>query len=142
MTNVETGELSPGAAWLATKPEAQLPFLAGIIDGLNQGLRHGSGEIAFALSTRLSSDIDPDVKLIIDSLVRQTKLWSKSTTIVFKYSKPLKEYADQMTRFYMEYPQFNKLPPAYLLIYMDDQHGMGAEELYSLHENSLQGFKI
>ena len=134
--------LSPGEAWLSMKPQHQVPFLAGIIDGLNQGLRHCSGEIAFALATRLSSNVPPDNKLTIDSLIQQTRIWSKSSVVVFKYSKPLTDYADILTKFYRSYPQYHALFPAYLMIYMDDQHAMGVVELYALHTHSLQGFKL
>ena len=131
-----------GQAWLSMERQAQIPFLAGIIDGLNQGLRHCSGEIAFALATRLSGNVGPENKLTIDSLIQQTRLWSKSSVVVFKYSKSLAEYADTMTTFYEKYPQYQTLMPAYLMVYMDDQHGMGSEELYALHAHSLQGFKL
>lgn len=133
---------SAGASWLSMKQQARLPFLSGLIDGLNQGFRHCSGEIAFALATRLSSNVTAENKLTIDSLMQQTRLWSKSSVVVFKYSKPLSYYADTLTTFYEKYPQYNSLYPAYLMIYMDDQHGMGPEELYALHAHSLQGFKL
>jgi hypothetical protein len=124
------------------KPQEKLPFLSGIIDGLNQGLRYCSGEIAFSLSTRLSGNIAQDNKLTIDSLIQQTRLWSKSSVAVFKYSKQLSDYAEILTTFYSNYPQYQTLAPPYLMVYMDDQHGMGPEELYALHTHSLQGFKL
>lgn len=132
----------PGEIWLSLKTEVQIPVLEGIIQGLNQGLRHCSAEIAFALSTRLSANLQQDNKLAIDSLIQQTRLWSKSSVTVFKYSKPVGDYAKTLTQFYNKYPQYKTLSPAYLMIYMDDQHGMGPEELHALHAHSLQGFKM
>jgi len=137
----ENGQL-PGDKWLSMPEDNRVPYLQGIIDGLNQGLRHCSGEIAFALATRLSNNVNPENKLTIDSLIQQTRLWSKSSVIVFKYSKPISDYVSTLNRFYKGYPQYRTLVAPYLMIYMDDQHGMGPEELYALHAHSLQGFTL
>ena len=142
MSGSREENLLPGANWLSMPQPARIPFLAGIIEGLNQGVRHCSAEIAFALSTRLSDSIRSDCKLSLDSLLQQVRLWSKSSVVVFKFSKPLETYAETLTNFYRNYPEYKRLLPAYLLIYMDDQHGMGCEELYALHVHSLQGFKL
>lgn len=138
----KTNSPLPGELWLNMLPDSQLPYLKGIIEGLNQGLRHCSGEIAFALATRLSSNFSAENKLTIDSLIQQTRLWSKSSVVVFKYSRPLSHYSTTLTSFYKNYPQYRSLFPAYLMIYMDDQHGMGPDELYALHAHSLQGFTL
>ncbi|GEM_PF-2805118 len=137
-----TNGISPGDYWLSLSPDARVRLLEGIVLGLNQGLRHCAQEISFALATRLTGDPGKENKLALDSLTRQTRIWSKSTVTVFKYSKPLEEYAGMLTEFYQQHSQYRTLNLEYLMVYMDDQHGMGPSELYALHTHSLQGFKI
>src|SRR3990167_4607538 len=136
MTKQET-EVSPGALWLSLPLDTQVVFLQGLVQGLNQGLRHSATEMAFALATRLPNSLTPESKLAVDSLIQQSRTWSKSDVTIFKFSKPLATYAQSLAEFYTGYPKYRHLSPAYLMIYMDDQHNMGPRELYSLHEHSL-----
>ncbi|MBI4532782.1 MAG: hypothetical protein HY711_02455 [Candidatus Melainabacteria bacterium] len=140
MTKQET-EVSPGVLWLSLPLDAQVVFLEGLIQGLNQGLRHCATEMAFALATRLPNSLTPENKLAVDYLIQQTRTWSKSDVSIFKFSKPVDTYARLLANFYTNYPKYHHLSPAYLMIYMDDKHGMSPQELYSLHEHSLHGFK-
>jgi len=135
-------KLSPGDLWLLLTAETQLVFLEGLIQGLNQGVRYTGNEVAFNLATRLSDQLSPQNKLAVDSLRQQMRSWAKQGVAVFRYSKPLEEYARSLTAFYKTYPKYTKLAPAYLMAYMDDQHGMEPAELYNLHEHSLHGFKL
>jgi len=142
MTSPETTKgTSPGQLWMALVPETRLIFLDGVIDGLNQGLRFCADEVCFALTTRLAREMTPENRLAIDSLIQQLRIWSKSGVTKFKYSKSTEEYAKALANFYQAYPKYHFLSPAYLLVYMDDHHGMTAEEVFALLEHSLQGFK-
>lgn len=141
MTGSELSNKTHGQAWLSSSPEDRLGNLRGMMDGLNQGLRFCASEVAFALSTRLSRDLSPESRLTVDSMIQQMRTWSKSGIVNFKYSRPIEDYASCLCEFYANYPKYSYLPPSYLLIYMDDKHGMGPAELFSLHEHSLQGFK-
>ena len=135
-------KLSPGDLWLAMPAESQLMFLEGLVQGLNQGVRYAGNELAFSLATRLTDPLSPENKLAVDSLRQQMRSWSKQGVTLFKYSKPLNEYARSLTAFYKAYPKYMRLSPAYLMSYMDDLHGMEPAELYNLHEHSLHGFKL
>src|SRR5215470_11478619 len=113
MAGMET-QISPGETWLALEASGQVNFLEGIIQGLNQGLRHCAGDIAFSLATRMPDVASPENKLAIGSLIQQTRTWSKLGVTVFKYSKPMQDYAECITTFYTSYPQYRNLTPAYL----------------------------
>ena len=134
-------QVSPGQLWLSLPPERQVTYLQGMIEGLNQGLRHCAQEIAFSLTTRVSTDLTAENQLAVESLIQQMRTWSKSGVSVLKYSKPVTVYAEILSTFYGRYPKYQRLQPAYLMTFMDDQHGMGPEELFGLHEHSLHGFK-
>lgn len=143
MTGQETTrKLSPGDLWLSLDEAAQLAFVDGLIQGLNQGLRHCATETVFSLSTRITDTVSPQNKLVIESLIQQLRTWSKSGYSLFKYSKPRSDYVEELTAFYRMYAKYSNLEPAYLLVYMDDQHAMTAEAIYRLHEHSLHGFKM
>ncbi len=136
-----TKQTTPGELWLAMPPERQVTYLQGMIEGLNQGLRYCSLEVAFSLTTRVSKDLTAENKLAVESLVQQMKTWGKAGVTVLKYSKPITLYADTLSAFYKQYSKYHGLSPAYLLTYMDDQHNMGPAEMFNLHEHSLHGFK-
>src|SRR4029450_7860358 len=136
MAGPET-KLSPGHLWLQLTAETQLAFLEGLIQGLNQGVRYTGNEVAFNLATRLTDPLTPENKLVVESLRQQMRSWAKQGVTVFRYSRPLEDYARSLTLFYKTYPKYTKLSPAYLMAYMDDQHGMEPAELYNLHEHSL-----
>ncbi len=135
-------KLSHGDLWLALPAESQLMFLEGLVQGLNQGVRYAGNEVSFNLATRLTDPLTPENRLVVDSLRQQMRSWSKQGVALFKYSKPLDDYIRSLTAFYKAYPKYSKLSPAYLMAYMDDQHGMEPAELYNLHEHSLHGFKL
>src|SRR5438874_9885411 len=111
-------QLSPGEIWLELPSPEQSTFLKGLIEGLNQGLRHCAQEVSFGLATRLSGNLQADDNLALGSLTQQMRTWSKANINVFKYSKPLQFYADALSEFYEEYPKYHNLAPAYLMIYM------------------------
>ncbi|HEY9870062.1 MAG TPA: hypothetical protein V6D08_12925 [Candidatus Obscuribacterales bacterium] len=135
-------KISPGDIWLSLPPETRLVYLEGLVNGLNQGIRYCANEAAFSLATRLADKLTPANKLAVDSLIQQMRTWAKSGVTVFRYSRPLEDYARSLTEFYKTYPKYSHLSPAYLLCYMDDQHGMEPADLYNLHEHSLHGFKL
>jgi hypothetical protein len=141
MSSGTAKQLSPGQVWLTMPAPQQIMFLEGLVQGLNQGVRHCALEVTFALATRLSGQLPPDDALAVGSLNQQMKTWAKSGLNVFKFSKPLESYATTLSVFYEHYPKYHDLSPAYLMSYMDDQHGMGPSELFSLHEHSLNGFR-
>lgn len=142
MTGPEiTKDTSPGQLWLSMIPETRLVYIDGVIDGLNQGLRFCADEVVFALTTRLAREMTPENRLAVDSLIQQLRIWSKSGVTKFRYSKPSQQYADYLLKFYESYPKYHHMSPAYLLVYMDDHHGMSPAEVYTLLEHSLQGFK-
>lgn len=134
----------PGEAWLELSATDRITYIEGVISGLNQGLRHCASETAFMLATRMPdpAGLSPENKLAYQSITQQMKTWSKSGVTVLKYSKPLDVYIETLCKFYTSYEKFRHLTPSYLMVYMDDQRNMGAEELYNLHEHSLQGFKL
>src|SRR5688572_3263578 len=136
-----TKQTTPGQLWLALPIDRQNTYLEGLIEGLNQGLRQCASETVFSLNTRLSKDMTAENQLAVDSLTQQMRTWSKPSIYKFKFSKPLNHYSDALCKFYSDYPQYEHLTPAYLIVFMDDQHGMGPAELFSLHEHSLHGFK-
>lgn len=130
-----------GQAWLSLDSDRQLVYVQAVIEGLNQGLRHCAEEVAFTLATSISRDLSPDNKLCVEGLIQQLRTWSKAGVSKFKYSKPAEEYAQSLVKFYQAYPDYLDLSPSYLLIYMDDQHGMSPEEIFRLHKHSFYGFK-
>src|SRR5215467_10926275 len=105
-------KLSPGDLWLSLTAETQVIFLEGLVQGLNQGVRYTGNEVAFNLATRLSDHMTPQNKLAVDSLRQQMRSWAKQGVTVFKYCKPLDEYARSLTAFYKAYPKYTKLAPA------------------------------
>ena len=137
-----TKRLSPGEMWLSLDEQTRVAFLDGLVRGLNQGLRHCATEMAFSLSTRVTDALTPQNKLAVDSLTQQMRTWAKSGVTVFKFSRDLADYARALSTFYRKYSKYGHLEPAYLLIYMDDQHGMTPEAIFNLHEHSLHGFKV
>jgi hypothetical protein len=141
MSSGTAKQLSPGELWLSMPAPQQAIFLEGMIQGLNQGIRHCALEVTFSLATRLSGNLPADDALAVGSLNQQMRTWSKARLSVFKFSKPIESYATTLSVFYEHYPKYHDLSPAYLMSYMDDQHAMGPSELFSLHEHSLQGFR-
>jgi len=98
--------------------------------------------MAFALYSRMSGELDEENSLALSSILNQARNWAKSGLTVMQYSRSIDDYEHILSTFYSNHPKFQPLAPGYLMIFMDDHHGMEADALYNLHEHSLQGFRL